>query len=107
LSGCCGRKQNLLYLLERFSSIYYFIIKNRPTVEQTEPSVQMYGGFLLGIKRSGREIDHTPSSRSEAQNQWCSKSSSSSISLHNVGRDKFNFLTTQYPKLSDVYETVG
>ena len=59
-------------------------------MEQTEPSVQGFGGFLQGIKRSGREIDHTPPFRAEAQNQWRCQSS---IRLHSVGREKCNFLT--------------
>jgi hypothetical protein len=67
----------------------YFIIYNHPTVSRTalgptQPPIQWVPGALsLGVKRPGREADHSPPSSAEAKNAW-SYTSISSIRLHGV-----------------------
>jgi hypothetical protein len=38
----------------------------------TQPPIQLVLGSLsLGVKRSGREADHSPPSNTEVKNVWC------------------------------------
>jgi hypothetical protein len=44
--------------------IFLFCIASRPTLGPTQPSIQ----WLPGVKRPGREADHTPPSSVEVKN---------------------------------------
>jgi hypothetical protein len=46
--------------------IFLFTTSSRPALEHTQPRIQRVPGALsLGVKRSGREADHSPPSRNE------------------------------------------
>jgi hypothetical protein len=51
--------------------IFLFITSSRPALWSTQPPIQWVTGALsLGIKRPGREADHSPPSSSEVKNSW-------------------------------------
>jgi hypothetical protein len=51
--------------------IILFTTASRPTLGPTQPPIQWVPGALsLGVKVSGREADHSPSSSAEVKNAW-------------------------------------
>jgi hypothetical protein len=64
--------------------IFLFTTASRPALGPTQPPIQWVPEALsLGVKRSGREADHSPSSGAEVKNAW-SYTSTSPIRLHGV-----------------------
>jgi hypothetical protein len=52
------------------SSIFYFSTASRTALRPTQPPIQWVPGILsLGVKRPGREADHSPPSSAEV-NEW-------------------------------------
>jgi hypothetical protein len=50
---------------------FLFIIASRPALGPTQPPIQWVPGALsLGVKRPGREADHSPPSSAEVKNAW-------------------------------------
>jgi hypothetical protein len=48
--------------------IFLFTTASRTALEPTQPPIQwVKGSLLLGVKRPGREIDHSPSSSAEVK----------------------------------------
>jgi hypothetical protein len=56
------------------------------------PTQPLFSGYW-GVKRTGREVDHSPPSGAKAKNEWC-LSSTPPIRLHGVERG--NFTCVQY-----------
>jgi hypothetical protein len=62
------------WMIEGFESrqglgIFLFATVYRPALEPTQPPIQWVPGALsLGVKRPGRESDHSPLSSAEAKN---------------------------------------
>jgi hypothetical protein len=51
--------------------IFLFITVSRPAVGSIQPPIQWVPVSLsLGVKRSGREADHSPPSSAEVKNAW-------------------------------------
>jgi hypothetical protein len=51
--------------------IFLFTIVSRTALEPTRPSIQYVSGVLsLGLKRPGRETDHSAPSSTEVKNAW-------------------------------------
>ena len=109
-SECCGRKKNLLLPLEQFVIIYNLIINIQIDCGAHIVSFSRYWVSFLGIRRPGREIDHSPPSSAEPRSEWNYKSNSS-VCLRNVERQNAPFYliirSTQYLIRSDVYNTFG
>jgi hypothetical protein len=62
---------------------FFFTTASRTALGPTQPSIQWVPGALsLGIKRPGREADHSPPSSAEV-NEW-SYTSTPPIRLHGV-----------------------
>jgi hypothetical protein len=61
-----------------------FTPASRPVLIPIQPLIQWVPGALyLGVKRLGREIDHSPPSVDEAKNAWC-YTSTPPVRLHGV-----------------------
>jgi len=67
----------------------FFLLKIVHTGSGAYPISYSVGtGFLLrGLKKSGREINHSPQSCAEFKNEW-SYTSASPMCLHGVKRDR-------------------
>jgi hypothetical protein len=64
--------------------IFLFITVSRQALEPTQPPIQWVPGALsLGVKRPGRESDHSPPLSAEVKNAW-SYTSTPSIRFHGV-----------------------
>jgi hypothetical protein len=64
--------------------IFLFTTASRPALEPTQPPIQWVpGAFSLGLKRPGREDDHSPPSSAEVKNEW-SYTGTPPIHLHGV-----------------------
>jgi hypothetical protein len=64
--------------------IFHFTSASRTALEPTQPPIQWVSGALsLGVKRPGREADHSPPSSAEVKNAW-SYTSTPPIRLHGV-----------------------
>jgi hypothetical protein len=64
--------------------IFFLTTASRPALEHTQPPNQWESEALsVGVKRSGRETDHSPPSSSEIKNAW-SYNSTPQIRLHGV-----------------------
>jgi hypothetical protein len=64
--------------------IFLFTTASRTALGPTQPPIQLVPGALsLGVKRPGREADHSPPSSAEIKNAW-SYTSTSRIGLHGV-----------------------
>jgi hypothetical protein len=51
--------------------IFLFTTASRPALGPTQPPIQWVPGALsLGVKRLGREADHSPPSSAEVKNAW-------------------------------------
>jgi hypothetical protein len=51
--------------------IFLFTIASRTALGPTQPPTQWVpGAFSLGVKRPGREADHSPPSSAEVKNAW-------------------------------------
>jgi hypothetical protein len=78
--------------------IFLFITASRTDLGPTQLPIQWVPGALsLGVKRPGREADHSPLSSAEVKNAW-SYTSTPPISLHGAvlslkkkHRDNFTF----------------
>jgi hypothetical protein len=74
----------LLFDSLRGLGIFLFTTASRTALGPTQPPIQWVAGALsLGVKRSGREADHSPPSSSESKNEW-SCTSTPQIRLHGV-----------------------
>jgi hypothetical protein len=61
-----------------------FTTASRTALGPTQPPIQWVPGSLsLGVKRPGREADHSPPSSAEVENVW-SYTSAPPIRLHGV-----------------------
>jgi hypothetical protein len=63
-----------------------FLLTNvsMPALEPTQPPIQWISGALsIGVKRPGREADHSPPSSAEVKNAW-NYTSTPPIRLHGV-----------------------
>jgi hypothetical protein len=64
--------------------IFLFTTVSRPALGPTQPPIQWVPGVLsLGVKRLGREADHSPPSSTEVKNAW-SYTSTPQIRLYGV-----------------------
>jgi hypothetical protein len=64
--------------------IFLFNTVSRPALGPTQPTIQWVPGILsLGVKRPGREADHSPPSSAEIKNEW-SYTSTPPTCLHGV-----------------------
>jgi hypothetical protein len=64
--------------------IFLFTTASRTALGPTQPPIQWVPRALsLGVKRPGREADHSPPSRAEVKNAW-SYTSTPPIRLHGV-----------------------
>jgi hypothetical protein len=64
--------------------IFLFTTASRTALGPTQPPIQCVTGALsLGVKRPGRESDHSPPSSDEVKNAW-SYTSTPTIRLHGV-----------------------
>jgi hypothetical protein len=64
--------------------IFLFITVSRTALGPTQPPIQCVSGALsLGVKRPGREADHSPPSSADVKNAW-SYTSTHPIRLHGV-----------------------
>jgi hypothetical protein len=51
--------------------IFFFTTASRTVLGPTQPPIQCVTGTLfLGVKRPGREADHSPPSNAEVKNAW-------------------------------------
>jgi hypothetical protein len=67
------------------TGIFFFATASRPAVVPTQLSIQRLPVVLSpGVKRSGRETDHSPQSSAEGENTWSYTSIPPSISLPGV-----------------------
>jgi hypothetical protein len=48
----------------------FCLVHNRPFLLWGPPSLILIPGFLPGLKRPGRETDHSPASNAEVKNEW-------------------------------------
>jgi hypothetical protein len=63
---------------------FLFATASQPALQPTQPPIQWAPGALsLGIKRPGRDVDHSPPPSDEAKNAW-SYTSTPSIRFHGV-----------------------
>jgi hypothetical protein len=63
---------------------FLFITVSRAALGPTQPPIQWVPGALsLGVKRPGREADHSPPSSAEVKKVW-SYTSTAQIRLHGV-----------------------
>jgi hypothetical protein len=66
------------------NSFFFFSTASRPILGPTQPPIQRVQGALsLGVKRLGREADHSPPSSAEVKNAWI-YTSTPPIRLHGV-----------------------
>jgi hypothetical protein len=64
--------------------IFLFTTVSRMALGPTQPRIQWIRGALsLGVKRPGREADHSPPSSAEVKNAW-NYTSNPPIRLHSV-----------------------
>jgi hypothetical protein len=78
-----GRSGILGFDSRRGLGIFLFAV-SRTALEPIQPPIQCVPGTLsLGIKRPGREADHSPLSSAEVKNAW-SYTSTPSVHLHGV-----------------------
>jgi hypothetical protein len=50
---------------------FHFSISSRPALGFTQPPIQLEPGALSpGVKRTGREADHSPPTSAEAKKKW-------------------------------------
>jgi hypothetical protein len=64
--------------------IFLFTTTSRTSLGPTQPPIHLVQGALsLGIKRPGREADHSPPSSAEVKNAW-SYTSTPPVRLHGV-----------------------
>jgi hypothetical protein len=69
---------------QRGLGIYLFTTTSRTALGPTQPPVQWVPGALSrGVKRPGREADHSPPSSAEVKNAW-SYTSTPPICLYGV-----------------------
>jgi hypothetical protein len=64
--------------------IFLFTTASRPVLGPTQPPIQWTPGALsVGVKRPGREADHSPPSSVEVKNEW-SYTSTPPVCLHGM-----------------------
>jgi hypothetical protein len=75
--------------------IFLFTTASRTVLRPIEPPIQWVpGAFPLGVRRPGRETDHSLPSSAEVKNAW-SYTSTPPIRLHGVGlvKHRNNFMS--------------
>jgi hypothetical protein len=73
-----------LFDSRRELGIFLFTTLSRTSLEPIQPPIQRVSGVpSLGVKRPGREADHSPPSSAEVKNAW-SYTSTPPIRLHGV-----------------------
>jgi hypothetical protein len=56
--------------------IFLFFTSSRPALASAQPPIQWVPGALApGVKRPGREVDHSPSTSAEVKKMWICTSS--------------------------------
>jgi len=66
-----------------------------------------YRGYCTGIKRPGRDADHSPSFSAEVKNEW-SYTSTSPVCLHGVDRHTFTLFTFKmFLHIQDLVRSFG
>jgi hypothetical protein len=80
------------------------LLQNRPEGFWGQTSLLFNGnrGAFLGIKRPGREVDHSSPSRAEVKNEW-SYTSTFPIHFHGVDRKNFTFICYH---VNDIYRVI-
>jgi hypothetical protein len=74
-----------------------------PAVESSQRHIQWLPGFFPGVKRQGREVQHSPASSTDVENEW-SYTSPSPVCFHGVNRDiNFAFFWIDYLKQMGVF----
>jgi hypothetical protein len=109
-SPCCLHLQGEVTLMMEAAwtlGIFLFTIVSRRALGPTQPPVQWVPGALsLGVKRPGREADHSPPSSAEVKNAW-NYTATPLIRLHGVVLKKSagKFLPLPYWHLQRWYPT--
>jgi hypothetical protein len=63
----------------------HFLRMSRPVLVPTQPPIQWVPGAISpGIKRPGREADHSPLTSAEVKEIWIYTSTHSPIRLHGI-----------------------
>jgi hypothetical protein len=71
LYSTCYRLDDREFEARQGLGIFLFTTASRPALGHTQPPIQWVPGALsLGVKRLGREADHSPPSSSEVKNAW-------------------------------------
>jgi len=88
------------YALEADARIITNLIHDRTkrpeAVGPTHTPIQWVPGFFLsGVKRPGRDVDHSSSWNADAKNEW-SLTLVSPVCLHGMDRDNFTFFMIQF-----------
>jgi hypothetical protein len=93
-----GFRNALKRTLYRGLGIFLFTTASRTALGPTQPRIQWVPGALsLGVKRPGREADHSPPSSAEVKNAW-NYTSTPPVRLHDVvvkHRDSFTLTLQQ------------
>jgi hypothetical protein len=86
--------------------IFLFTTASRTTLGPTQHPIQWVPGALsLGVKRPGREADHSPPCSAEFKNVW-SYTSTPPIGLHGVVLPKHGDNFTFYVTYAQIYRTL-
>jgi hypothetical protein len=49
---------------------FHFSISSRPALESIQPLIKWVPGLFPGVKRQGREADHSPPTNAEVKKMW-------------------------------------
>jgi hypothetical protein len=49
---------------------FHFSISSRPALGSTQPPIKWVPGLFPGVKRQGREADHSPPTSAEVMKMW-------------------------------------
>jgi hypothetical protein len=72
---------------------------SRPTLGTTLSLIHCEPASFAGVKRPGREVDHSPPSSTDVNNKWI-YTSASHRRFHEMGRDNFTFFVYAVPRFA-------
>ena len=70
--------------------IFLFCRTSKSAVGTTQPPIQWVPGFFSGVKRPGRQVNHSPPSSDDVKSKW-SCTSTILICLNGVDGENFTF----------------